>query len=80
VFLAGVSIAHEDVLDLARRVDPGLAKRLHEAVDRDVQVTALTIPERETILQALDDAPTGLLELRAVLLKEGLARARGDGA
>ena len=30
------------------------------------KVLALTIPERETIIQALDDPPPGLEELRAV--------------
>ena len=37
------------------------------------KVLALTIPERETIIRALDDAPPGLEELRAVLLREHLA-------
>ena len=39
---------------------------------------ALTIPERETIIQALDDPPPGMEELRAVLLREHVGRAR-DG-
>jgi len=80
MFVAGLPIAREDVLDLARRVDPKLAERLHAAVDGDVKVVALSIEERETILRALDDPPDGLLELRAVLLQEQLARASGTGA
>ena len=39
---------------------------------------ALTIPERETIIRALDDPPPGLEELRAVLLREHVDRVR-DG-
>ena len=39
---------------------------------------ALTIPERETIIRALNDAPPGLKELRAVLLREHVGRVR-DG-
>ena len=39
---------------------------------------ALTIPEREKIIRALDDAPPGLEELRAVLLREHVGRVR-DG-
>ena len=42
------------------------------------KVLALTIPEREAIIQALDDALPGLEELRAVLLREHVARVR-DG-
>jgi hypothetical protein len=41
-------------------------------------VIALTIPERETILAALEDPPPGLEELRAVLLRE-LAWLREEG-
>ena len=39
---------------------------------------ALTIPERETILAALEDAPADLAELRGVLLEEHVGRVR-DG-
>ena len=40
------------------------------------KVLALTIPERETIIRALDDPPPGLEELRAVLLREHVGRVR----
>jgi hypothetical protein len=43
-------------------------------------VLALTIPERETIIRALDDAPAGLEELRAILLREHADRASGEMA
>ena len=37
---------------------------------------ALAVPEREVILRALDDPPTGLAELRATLLLEHEWRVR----
>jgi len=39
-------------------------------------VLALTIEDRERILRALDDPPTGLAELRGVLLVEHEWRVR----
>jgi hypothetical protein len=42
------------------------------------KVLALTIPERKTIIWALDDPPAGLEQLRSVLLQEHKARKR-DG-
>jgi hypothetical protein len=42
------------------------------------KVLALTIPEREMIIRALDEPPPGLQELRAVLLREHVGRVR-DG-
>jgi hypothetical protein len=46
------------VLELAKLIDdPALAERLEESYGRMVKVLALTIPERETIIRALDDAP-----------------------
>jgi hypothetical protein len=69
--LAGVPIQDDLVLELARQVDDeALANRLETAHGRMTKVLALTIPERETIMRALDDPPPGLEELRAVLLRE----------
>ena len=77
--LAGVPIQDELVLELARLVDdPVLAARLEDAYGSMTKLLALTIPERETIIRALDDPPDGLEELRAVLLREPVARVR-DG-
>jgi hypothetical protein len=77
VFLAGVPVRDELVLELARLVDDdALGSRLEDAYGRMVKVFALTIPERETIIRALDDAPPGLEELRAVLLREHVGRVR----
>ena len=77
--LAGVPVRDQAVLELARLVDdPDLADRLETAYGRETKVLALTIPERETILAALEDAPADLAELRGVLLEEHVGRVR-DG-
>jgi hypothetical protein len=76
MFVAGLPLTRDDVLELARLVDPGLADRLHTVVDRGTTVLALTVPERETIVRALDDPPAGLAELRGVLLREYEWRVR----
>jgi len=73
----GIPVQDEAVLELARLVDDGpLADRLETAYGRLTKVLALTIPERETIIRALDDAPDGLEELRAVLIREHVGRKR----
>ena len=77
--LAGVPLRDELVLELARLVDDDeIGSRLETAYGRMTKVLALTIPERETIIRALDDPPPGLEELRAVLLREHVGRVR-DG-
>ena len=76
--LAGVPLRDELVLELASLVDDDLGSRLETAYGRMTKVLALTIPERETIIRALDDPPAGLEELRAVLLREHVGRVR-DG-
>jgi hypothetical protein len=79
VYLAGVPVTDDAVLELARLVDDdALADRLETAYGRLTKVLALTIQERETIIRALDDAPPGLEELRAVLIREHVGRVR-DG-
>ena len=65
--------------ELARLVDdPALADRLETAYGRETKVLALTIPDREKILAALEDAPADLAELRGVLLRE-LEWRRAEG-
>jgi len=54
------------------------SERLEQNYGRMTMVLALTIPERETIIRAVEDAPEGLEELRGVLLREHVARVR-DG-
>ncbi len=75
IYLAGIPVLDEAVLELARLVDdPDLADKLEAAYRREVRVLALTIPERITILNALEEAPPELTQLRAVLLEEHVAR------
>jgi hypothetical protein len=77
MFLAGIPVPDRLVLELARLVDDEyLETKLRSALGRDVKVLALETEERETILAALDDPPTGLEELRAVLLPEHTWRQR----
>jgi hypothetical protein len=77
--LAGVPLRDEAVLELARLVDDdALSARLETAYGRVTKVLGLTIPDRETIIRALDNPPPGLEELRAVLLREHIGRVR-DG-
>ena len=72
--LAGIPVRDQDALELARLLrvagfdDTG--ERLENAYDVECKIFALTVPEREEILRALDDPPTGLAELRGVLLVE----------
>ena len=79
MFVAGIPARDEAVLELARLVDdPALADRLETAYGRETKVLALTIPDREKILAALEDAPADLAELRGVLLRE-LEWRRAEG-
>jgi hypothetical protein len=76
---AGVTLRDEIVHEIARLLDDdAFSARLETAYSRMTKVLALTIPERETIIRALDNPPPGLEELRAVLLREHVGRVR-DG-
>jgi hypothetical protein len=71
VFVAGIPVRDEAILELARLVDdPELATKLDDNYSRETKMLALTIPERSTILAALEDPPAELAELRGVLLRE----------
>lgn len=80
MYLAGIPIPARLVLELARRLRDaelvGTAERLEGASDREARIVALEISDREAILRALEDAPAGLTELRAVLLHEHVGRQR----
>jgi len=87
MYLAGIPVRPELILELARLVDDAeLADKFESAYGREVKVLGLDIPERETIIRALEDPPPGLEELRGVLLREhewrqreGAAKAARDG-
>ena len=80
VYLAGIPVLDRLVLELARRLREAelvdTAERLEGAYHRDARIVALEISDREAILRALEDAPAGLTELRAVLLQEHVGRQR----
>ena len=71
MMLAGVSASFDSVAELARIVRATgrdkLADRLERAVRDEVKVLGLKIGERAIILDALDDPPDGLSELRGAL-------------
>lgn len=70
MFVCGIPVRDELVLELAHVVDdPELAERLEPPTGM-VKVLGLTIAGREIALRALDDSPAGLEELRGVLLQE----------
>jgi hypothetical protein len=62
--LAGIPVPVDSVADLATIVRTAgadeVADRLEHALTDNVRILALSIDERETILDALDDPPTVL--------------------
>jgi hypothetical protein len=80
VRLAGIAVPDQHVLELAlllRKVGSDeTAERLENAYDLETKILALTIAEREQIIQALDVPPDALAELRGVLLREHAWRVR----
>ena len=80
VMLAGLPVRDQDVLELARLLrDVGFddtAERLENAYEVECKVLALTIPDREAIVRALEDRPDPFAELRGVLVGEHEWRRR----
>ena len=80
MYLAGVSVRDEDVLDLARMLYEGgfdeTAEALVVALEAGEGIVGLSIEDREAILRTLDDPPEGLRTLRGVLLTEHQWRMR----
>ena len=77
MYLADVPVRGQLVVEIISRVDDDdLATKLDDALNRGVKAVDLELGERETILAVLDDAPEGLSELRAVLLRERESRRR----
>ena len=80
MMLAGIPVRDQAVLDLARLLfDAGFgdtAQVLVVALETEQAVVALTIDDREAILHTLEDPPSALAVLRAVLLEEHEGRVR----
>ncbi len=77
----GIPVTDDDTQTLAeflRHAEfPDVADKLERGLALGTRVVALTVTDRESILRALDEAPTdGLAELRAVLLREHEWRVR----
>ena len=74
MMLAGLPVPTDAVQELAYIVRVAgadeLADRLKLALEQEVKVLALTLDERALMLDALDDPPQELAELRAVLLAD----------
>ena len=80
MYLAGIRIRDEDVLDLARLLyEAGFdetAEALVVALEAGEGIVGLSIEDREAILRSLDDPPEGLSKLRGVLVTEHEWRLR----
>jgi hypothetical protein len=74
MMLAGIPVRDADVEELGHLLrDAGfdeVAGKLEDALEIETNVLALTIADRESILQTLVDPPAGLDELRVALLRE----------
>ena len=63
-------VGADDAWSVSRLAWESLADRLELALFDEVKLLALTIDERTIILNALEDPPEELAELRAVLLAD----------
>ena len=73
MFLAGIPIRQQLVLEVAKRVaDPELAAKLERAVERNVSVLALTLEERRAIVDGLGEHPPAGLEDLCTTLRQRL--------
>ena len=78
--IAGVTVRPASVQLLATMLDGELAAKLERAVTYDNSIVAVSHSDRDQIIAALsDEIPSGLGELRSVLLKQ-LAQRRKQEA
>jgi hypothetical protein len=79
VFVVGIAVRDEAILELSRLVDdPDLATRLDENYSRGTKVLASPFPNARRSSRRLRTLPADLAELRGVLLRE-LAGLRSEG-
>jgi hypothetical protein len=76
LIVAGIPLTTDLVHTLADLVEEPAASTLRAALDADRIGVALTAGEREQLLRGLEDPPSGLTELRRVLLREHEWRVR----
>ena len=74
MWLAGVSLSDDLVVELAQRLQRNGSQRTAQALLRAAvsgrSTAALDPQDRQNILAVLDDPPAGLEELQGVLLRE----------
>jgi hypothetical protein len=80
MWLAGVPVSDEQVVELVRRLRESdldeHADHLERALGRGARIVALDVGDRTAIIQALAGGSDGLADLRGVLVDEQLWRAR----
>jgi hypothetical protein len=80
MLLAGIELEHETVALLARLLHDDyyhhVGDKLEQALDERAAEVGLTIPERNAMLDVLDDPPTSLTPLRDVLFNEYVWRVQ----
>jgi hypothetical protein len=80
MFPAGIPVADRHALELATMLrtagQENTAARLENGYERQTRILALSIAERDEILNVLVDCPEPLCELRATLLQEHEWRVR----
>ena len=81
MWLAGVSLSDDLVVELAQRLQRNGAQHTAQALLKaaiiGTSTATLDTQDRKNILAVLDDPPAGLEELQGVLLRE--VRRRGAG-
>ena len=80
MLLAGIEVEDEGVALLARLLHDDYyhhaGDRLEHALDERAEAVGLTIPERNAMLDVLDDPPSSLTPLRDVLFDEYVWRVQ----
>jgi hypothetical protein len=71
VILSGTQIRSDQVQLLASLLDgDDLARKLERGIANNNTIVALSIEDRHRIVAVLDDPPSGLTELRSVLITQ----------
>ena len=80
MLLAGIEVEDEAVARLARLLHDDyyhhVGDKLEQALDDRAEALGLTIPERNAVLDVLDDPPASLTSLRDVLFNEYVWRVQ----